>query len=162
MSEQVWPEQALPVLGPDAVLVFTAELAKVSDLTDARGRLDDELQDCDLPVDVQDEDIERLLLAFEELTSNALRHGTSPVRVTVTATTTGWLIDVTDTAHDQAPLPAVDRDPSHGGLGLYLVAQLSAGHGWTVERNHKHVWACVRRAALSWDEHATAWGVGPG
>jgi signal transduction histidine kinase len=91
-------------------------------------------------------DVDALLLVFEELTSNALRHGRSPVWVHVVATARGWLVDVTDSAVDEPPVPAVGRDPADGGLGLYLVARLCRRHGWTVEDGRKHVWACVEAA----------------
>jgi hypothetical protein len=68
------------------------------------------------------------------------------VRVTVTGTATGWLVDVSDARPDQPPVPAVDRDPSLGGLGLHLIARLSARHGWAVVGRRKHVWACLTLA----------------
>jgi hypothetical protein len=40
--------------------------------------------------------VEKLLLAYEELASNALRHGRRPVRATVTAVGSSWLLDVSD------------------------------------------------------------------
>jgi anti-sigma regulatory factor (Ser/Thr protein kinase) len=73
-----------------------------------------------------------LLLVFEELASNALRHGGGDVRALVVAGTDGWLLDLSDEAPDRPPVPAVDRDPALGGMGLHLVAQLSTD---------KHVWA---------------------
>jgi anti-sigma regulatory factor (Ser/Thr protein kinase) len=96
-----------------------------------------------VPPDEIDEGVERLLLAYEELASNGLRHGRSPVQAAVTAAVGGWLIDVSDAAADTAPHPAIDRDPALGGLGLHLVAQLSAAHGWSIEAGRKHVWAYV-------------------
>lgn len=93
--------------------------------------------------DVEQDDVERLLLVFEELASNGLRHGRPPVLVTVVATGTGWLLDVTDAAVDHAPAPAVGRDAAAGGLGLYLVARLCSAHGWLVEHDRKHAWAHI-------------------
>ena len=87
--------------------------------------------------------IERLLLPFEELGSNGLRHGRPPIRVTVATTRTGWVVDVSDTAVDTPPSPAVGRDPAQGGMGLRLVARLASGHGWEVRDGRKHVWACI-------------------
>ena len=84
---------------------------------------------------------ERLLLAVEELTSNALRHGEAPVRTDITSTGTGWLLAVTDRAGDRPPVQPVDRDPAHGGLGLQLTAMLAGAHGWVTEDRCKHVWA---------------------
>ena len=72
----------------------------------------------DAPVEVIEEAVEELLLVFEELASNALRHS--------------W-----------PPQPAVDRDPALGGLGLHLVARLSSDYGWSVQGGRKHVWACL-------------------
>ncbi len=41
------------------------------------------------------------------------------------------------------PSPAVGRDPSEGGLGLYLIAELASDHGWYVTAGAKHVWAVL-------------------
>jgi anti-sigma regulatory factor (Ser/Thr protein kinase) len=87
-----------------------------------------------------------LLLAFEELASNGVRHSGAPVSVRVTGTASGWLVDVSDARPDSPPVPAVDRDPALGGLGLHLIARLSARHGWAVVGRRKHVWACLTLA----------------
>jgi signal transduction histidine kinase len=87
---------------------------------------------------------ERLEMVFEELVSNGVRHGRGRVEVTVSATGTGWLLEVVDGAGDTPPTPAIDRDAALGGLGLYLVARLSSAHGWTpTGTGHKLVWAHV-------------------
>jgi signal transduction histidine kinase len=87
---------------------------------------------------------ERLELVFEELVSNGVRHGRGRVEVTVSATGTGWLLEVVDGAGDIPPIPAIDRDAALGGLGLYLVARLSSAHGWTpTGAGRKLVWAHV-------------------
>jgi signal transduction histidine kinase len=87
---------------------------------------------------------ERLELVFEELVSNGLRHGRGRIEVTVTATGTGWLLEVVDGAGSTPPTPAIDRDAALGGLGLYLVARLSSAHGWTpAGADRKLVWAHV-------------------
>jgi anti-sigma regulatory factor (Ser/Thr protein kinase) len=82
-----------------------------------------------------------LLLVFEELASNALRHGGGDVRALVVAGPWGWLLDLSDEAPDRPPIPAVDRDPALGGMGLHLVAQLSTDYGWEGRPGRKHVWA---------------------
>ncbi|MDQ1663764.1 MAG: hypothetical protein QOJ68_3744 [Blastococcus sp.] len=90
---------------------------------------------------------ERLVLAFDELASNALRHGECPVVATVVAGSGGWLLDVSDRARESLPEPAVDRDPALGGMGLHLVARMAVAHGWYVDGPSKHVWACLPTAA---------------
>lgn len=87
------------------------------------------------------EDLDGLLLVFEELASNGLRHGRPPVYVHLAAVRTGWLLDVSDAAADRPPVPAHGRDAAAGGMGLPLVARLAAAHGWTVDGDRKHVWA---------------------
>jgi anti-sigma regulatory factor (Ser/Thr protein kinase) len=86
---------------------------------------------------------EQLVLAFDELASNGLRHGESPVVATVVAGSGGWLLDVSDRAPQAMPTPADGRDPAEGGMGLHLVARLAVAHGWYVDGGCKHVWACL-------------------
>ena len=59
------------------------------------------------------------------MASNALRHGGGTVRAAVRLTEDAYLIEVSDEAAAAPPSPAVDRDPSEGGLGLYLIAEMS-------------------------------------
>jgi hypothetical protein len=86
---------------------------------------------------------EGLLLVFEELSSNALRHGGGTVQAVIVANGAGWLIVLSDEAPDRPPKPAVDRDPALGGMGLPMVAQLSLRYGWASEPARKHVWASL-------------------
>lgn len=88
---------------------------------------------------------DRLVLALDEMASNALRHGGGRVRASVRTTDDAWLLEVTDQAAHRPPAPAVGRDPSEGGLGLYLIAELALRHGWYVEGGCKHVWALLPR-----------------
>jgi len=138
-----WWEQARP---PSLhTEIFRCDITSAAELTLSRGRLHRRVLRETLPQESGEGDLDRLLLTFEELTSNGLRHGRPPVRVTVSQGDDGWLIDVTDAATDRTPTPAVGRDPAHGGLGLYLVARLAAAHGWWNEAGRrKHVWALVR------------------
>jgi hypothetical protein len=87
--------------------------------------------------------VERLLLVFEEIGSNALRHGRGPVEVTLTRSATYWLLEVGDAAVDARPDPALDRDAALGGLGLYVVARVCGAHGWFVDGGRKTVWARI-------------------
>ncbi|MDP9391982.1 MAG: ATP-binding protein [Actinomycetota bacterium] len=89
--------------------------------------------------------LDQLILALDEMASNALRHGGGSVEATVRLVEDSYLLEVSDSATSAPPAPAVGRDPSEGGLGLYLIAELSTEHGWHVSNGHKHVWALLPR-----------------
>jgi anti-sigma regulatory factor (Ser/Thr protein kinase) len=89
--------------------------------------------------------LDQLVLALDEMASNALRHGGGEVQATVRLTDDAYLIEVSDLAAASPPRPAVGRDPSEGGLGLYLIAEMATEHGWYVDRGHKFVWALLPR-----------------
>jgi anti-sigma regulatory factor (Ser/Thr protein kinase) len=135
-----WPLRPLPDGRGE---VWRWNLAALAELPAARAALRARLGRAGFPPEGDDECGEQLVMAFDELASNALRHGESPVVATVVAGTGGWLLDVSDRAPDVMPAPAVDRDPAHGGMGLHLVARLSVAHGWYVDAGTKHVWACL-------------------
>ena len=87
---------------------------------------------------------ERLVLIADELASNALRHGGTPVAAAISQADDQWLVAVSDASPDIPPTPAQGRDPGKGGFGLYLVADLSVRHGWTtIGRGQKTAWAVV-------------------
>jgi two-component sensor histidine kinase len=88
---------------------------------------------------------DQLILALDEMASNALRHGGGEVHAAVCVTPDAYLLEVSDEAASAPPAPAVGRDPSEGGLGLYLIAEMAVGHGWYVSNGHKHVWALLPR-----------------
>jgi anti-sigma regulatory factor (Ser/Thr protein kinase) len=88
---------------------------------------------------------DQLILALDEMASNALRHGGGEVQAAVLTTADAYLIEVSDQAASAPPSPAVGRDPSEGGLGLYLIAEMATAHGWYVGDGHKHVWALLPR-----------------
>jgi len=67
------------------------------------------------------------------------------VRAGVRLTSDSYLIEVTDAATSSPPTPAVGRDPSEGGLGLYLIAELATAHGWYRRSDVKVVWALLPR-----------------
>jgi serine phosphatase RsbU (regulator of sigma subunit)/anti-sigma regulatory factor (Ser/Thr protein kinase) len=142
MSEALWATRARPETRDTAL--WHGEPTTLAELRAMRMQLRELLRSRGRPRGAADDDVDRLLLAVEELVSNALRHGGMPVRATVTTTATGWLLEVSDAAGDSPPVPAVGRDAALGGLGLYLVAQLSGAHGWTeAEDGRKVVWARV-------------------
>jgi anti-sigma regulatory factor (Ser/Thr protein kinase) len=116
------------------------ELTDVAELPRVRAALRRHLSAADPgAADLRD----RLVLALDEMASNALRHGGGQVAAAVRATGSGWLIEVSDAAPATPPTPAVGRDPSEGGLGLYLIAELATAHGWYVAAGAKHVWAVL-------------------
>jgi anti-sigma regulatory factor (Ser/Thr protein kinase) len=143
MGRHTWPLRPLPDGRGE---LWRWYLAAIAELPNARAGLRSLLDGVGIPRDTDDAAAERLILAFDELASNGLRHGESPVVATVIAGSGGWLIDVSDRAPGSLPAPAVDRDPAQGGLGLHLVARLSVAHGWYVDGGTKHVWACLPTA----------------
>ena len=62
--------------------------------------------------------VERAITAFDELASNALRHGRPPASVELFDDEQSWLIMAVDAATTVIPVPAVDRPGELGGFGL--------------------------------------------
>lgn len=120
------------------------ELHSQIDLTVSRGQLRDALLRTTVPATMEFSELQRLLLAFEELAANGLRHGRAPIRVSVAGRAEGWLIVVTDAATERPPTPVAGLDLAHGDFGLHLAACLCPTHGWSVCRDRKHVWALLR------------------
>ena len=147
MSDLSWPQKSPPEPGPDLSPSWMGHPETPMDLAVLRRRLRTATAAGFTPPGAEDCDIELLLLTFEELSSNALRHGRPPAQVAVTLTATGWLVEASDGAPDRLPVPAVGRDAALGGLGLHLVERLSDGHGWLCEGGRKRVWAHVVCAA---------------
>jgi anti-sigma regulatory factor (Ser/Thr protein kinase) len=137
-----WVHRALPV-ATGGLGRWSWGITRPAELTAARRELRRGLSEHELPTGADEDDVDRLLLAFEELTSNGLRHGGGRIEVQVDGCGEGWLIDVSDGRPDHPPVPAVGRDPALGGLGLHLVARLSTAHGWAVSGARKHVWAAL-------------------
>ena len=138
----VWPS-AIPPPAHAAlhwVLTDVAELPRVRAELRRHASSRSGRQEDSTAADLRD----RLVLALDEMASNALRHGGgSPVEAAVRVTDEGYLIEVSDAAVQAPPTPAVGRDPSEGGLGLYLIAELATLHGWYVHGGAKHVWALL-------------------
>jgi len=141
MSTTDWTQRP-PEPAVDLTAGWSAVPCTIADLTRLRHALPDLVRRRRGPTGGPT-DLEQLQLVFEELASNGLRHGRPPVQVVVAAVPTGWLLDVSDAAAERPPVPAADRDPATGGLGLSLAAVLSAAHGWTVAEGRKHVWARI-------------------
>jgi anti-sigma regulatory factor (Ser/Thr protein kinase) len=135
-----WPSASPPPATP----ALRWELRDIAELPSVRAELRRHATTrFAIDADVQDQ----LVLALDEMASNALRHGGGgPVRAAVRLTAEAYLIEVSDGAADSPPSPAVGRDPSEGGLGLYLIAELSTAHGWYVHDGDKYVWALLPRA----------------
>lgn len=135
----IWPS-AFP---PEGTAALDWELRDIAELPRVRAELrrhasgSGESMDPDL--------VDQLILAMDEMASNALRHGGGCVEATVRLTRDAYLLEVSDCATAAPPAPAVGRDPSEGGLGLYLIAELSTQHGWYVTDGHKRVWALIPR-----------------
>jgi signal transduction histidine kinase len=143
----VWPSASPPAADP----ALAWDLGDVAELPLVRAELRRHATlhatagprtDADTAADLRDQ----LVLALDEMASNALRHGGGKVRAAVRLTPDAYLIEVSDQAASSPPAPAIDRDPSEGGLGLYLIAEMASAHGWYVANGHKHVWALLPRA----------------
>ena len=142
VSETLWASRPLPSVEHPDRDVWRGAPATLAELRALRMKLRAGLSHGGRPAAATDDDVDRLLLAFEELVSNALRHGRGPVQAAVTTSATGWLLEVSDAAGENGPVPAVGRDAALGGLGLYLVAQLCGSHGWSAQgEGRKVVWA---------------------
>ena len=136
-----WEQRPPPDVAPGAS--WRGSPITAAELTALRGQLHTALRDGPLAIGADGDAVETVLLAFEELASNGVRHGRPPVHVTVTSAGAGWLLEVSDAADDRPPTPAVGQDPAHRGLGLHLVARLCPTHGWIPRNGRKHVWAHV-------------------
>jgi anti-sigma regulatory factor (Ser/Thr protein kinase) len=139
----VWPS-ACP---PPATSLLAWDLHDVVELPRVRAELRRHAATAASPGDPHSTDLhDQLVLALDEMASNALRHGGGRVRAAVRQTHDAFLIEVSDQAAASPPTPAVDRDPSEGGLGLYLIAEMATEHGWYVRGGAKHVWALLPRS----------------
>jgi len=137
-ADTAWPQSPVPDVPGD---VWRWQLPSVHDASRVRMDLRARLAHPSLTSSSTEDAREGLLLAFEELASNALRHGGGAVEAVIVATAEGWVLSLSDEAVDRPPVPAVDRDPALGGMGLPMVAQLSVDHGWSADGGRKHVWA---------------------
>ena len=138
-----WPSAA----PPQAHDGLRWELSDISELPRIRAEVRRHITERAVRDDGDRADLrDRLVLALDEMASNALRHGGGRVHASVRLTAHSYLIEVSDAAASTPPRPAVGRDPSEGGLGLYLIAELATDHGWYVAAGAKHVWALLPRS----------------
>ena len=75
-----------------------------------------------------------------ELATNAVKHGRSPFRVSLTRSPRAMRLSVRDTSFDQ-PQPRPRHTGDGGGRGLALVSELSSAWGTNGETDGKTVWA---------------------
>jgi anti-sigma regulatory factor (Ser/Thr protein kinase) len=136
-----WPSSPPPA----AVDGWRWALEHVSELPRVRAQLRRGLAEQSDGTDEAADLDEAVVLAFDEMASNALRHGGGRVRARVQRTPDAWLVEVRDSAAQRPPQPAVGRDPSQGGLGLYLIAEMADDHGWHLTEGQKSVWALLPR-----------------
>ena len=136
-TDALWPSSAPPT----AQGLLQWQLADVAELPAMRGEVRRTLEPT-----IGSDVLDQIILALDEMASNALRHGGGGVRASIRATDDAWLLEVSDAACGSPPAPAVGRDPSEGGLGLYLIAELARDHGWYDDGDCKHVWALLPRA----------------
>jgi len=138
----MWPSASPPRAGDG----LSWDLSAVAELPAVRAELRRHVADHALGTDADSADLrDRLVLALDEMASNALRHGGGRVRASVRLSEDAYLIEVSDAAPHAPPTPAIGRDPSEGGLGLYLIAELATDHGWYVRGGAKYVWALLPR-----------------
>jgi len=138
MAQDTWSAAPVPDVDGD---VWRWTLPGIAHLPRVRGDLRARVTHPSVILNSSEDARDGLFLVFEELASNALRHGGGEVIALVVVERNGWLLSLSDEAPDRPPVPAVDRDPSLGGLGLHLVAELAWEHGWMAVGGRKDVWA---------------------
>jgi anti-sigma regulatory factor (Ser/Thr protein kinase) len=145
MAQASWPRRPPPGRGAAGRTLGRWWPVRPADLTAGRLQLSAALHDGSRPAGAREGAVERLVMAFEELASNAVRHGRAPVEVAVSDIgDRAWLLTVSDAAGSVPPTPAVGRDAARGGLGLHMVAGAADAHGWTpTSDGRKTVWALI-------------------
>ncbi|MGH8968615.1 MAG: ATP-binding protein [Actinomycetes bacterium] len=89
-------------------------------------------------IDADAADITVLLVS--ELVTNALLHGSPPIRLGISPTATGLRVEVYDGDADRLPAVQQIRLDLPGGRGMRLVEALSARWGAAVTADGKCVW----------------------
>src|SRR4051794_10614151 len=117
MSEALWGNRPRPQLGSPGRAVLRGTPTTLAELRALRMQLRADLENGSRPPGAADDDLDRLLLAFEELVSNGLRHGGGPVHVVVTAAGSRWVGGGRGAARGVPPGPARGRGAAPGGRG---------------------------------------------
>src|SRR4051794_41789893 len=115
MSEALWGNRPRPQLGSPGRAVLRGTPTTLAELRALRMQLRADLENGSRPPGAADDDLDRLLLAFEELVSNGLRHGGGPGDVVVTGAGPRWVGGGSDAAGGLPPGPAVGRGAAPGG-----------------------------------------------
>src|SRR3954464_8075213 len=115
LRQASWRQEPPPEPGPDAATLGRWTPVGVAELTADRLRLPAAPPDGARPARADETAVEKLPLVFEELVSNALRHGRPPVTVSLTTSDRTWLLEVSDAAGDRPPAAAGGRGPRPGG-----------------------------------------------
>jgi anti-sigma regulatory factor (Ser/Thr protein kinase) len=99
-----------------------------------------ELQRAITATGAHDASHDRIILVASELATNAVRHGSQPVRVRLLFAGTSVVVDVVDHRPDAPPVVGTSGAGT-GGFGLVLAARAAAVLGWSRSARTKHVWA---------------------
>ncbi|MPQ99715.1 HAMP domain-containing protein [Modestobacter sp. I12A-02628] len=135
---RTWPARPVPILaGQEIAWALTGPASLARHRTALRRHL------VELGDRVDELAGEQLVMAVDELATNALLHGTAPAHARAVVGADCWLVVVTDAARELPPRPAVGRDPAQGGMGLHLVASFAMQHGWSSGATGKDVWALL-------------------
>lgn len=88
--------------------------------------------------------VDDLMLIVSELVTNAVRHGSPPVRLEVLADADVVRVAVGD-SDPGLPRPRTVDEDAEGGRGMALVELLTSDHGVRLQPPGKTVWASVTR-----------------
>jgi len=77
-------------------------------------------------------------LMVSELVTNACKHGTGQIQLTVRSGADGVRADVQDEGGAEVEIAPVQKRPPRGGWGLYFVDRLA--DAWGVEAGEARVW----------------------
>jgi anti-sigma regulatory factor (Ser/Thr protein kinase) len=83
------------------------------------------------------------LIVASELSTNAVRHGSGPITLTLRADDGNLWIIVRDAQPTALPEPKALTETESGGRGLHLVSAVSLRWGWERQDSTKTVWAEV-------------------